>query len=192
MAKLHFFYSTMNAGKSTALLQTNHNFIENNLKTLVFIPKVSEKSLPKVSSRIGIKIDAISADSQFNFLKYLKQQDFTNIKSIFIDEAQFLKRKQIDQLAKISDKLNIPVLCYGLRTNFLGELFEGSARLLSIADNLHEIKTICSMCTKKATMVIRLDSNGNAQTDGDEITLGGNDLYKSVCRKHYRKITKLF
>jgi thymidine kinase len=192
MAKLHFFYSTMNAGKSTALLQTNHNFIENNLKTLVFIPKVSEKSLPKVSSRIGIKIDAISADSQFNFFKYLKQQDFTNIKSIFIDEAQFLKRKQIDQLAKISDKLNIPVLCYGLRTNFLGELFEGSARLLSIADNLHEIKTICSMCTKKATMVIRLDSNGNAQTDGDEITLGGNDLYKSVCRKHYRKITKLF
>jgi thymidine kinase len=182
----------MNAGKSTALLQTNHNFIENNLKTLVFIPKVSEKSLPKVSSRIGIKIDAISADSQFNFFKYLKQQDFTNIKSIFIDEAQFLKRKQIDQLAKISDKLNIPVLCYGLRTNFLGELFEGSARLLSIADNLHEIKTICSMCTKKATMVIRLDSNGNAQTDGDEITLGGNDLYKSVCRKHYRKITKLF
>ncbi len=192
MAKLHFFYSTMNAGKSTALLQTNHNFIENNLKTLVFIPKVSEKSLPKVSSRIGIKIDAIAADSQFNFFKYLKQQDFTNIKSIFIDEAQFLKRKQIDQLSKIADKLKIPVLCYGLRTNFLGELFEGSSRLLSIADNLHEIKTICSMCTKKATMVIRLDSNGDAQTDGEEITLGGNELYKSVCRKHYRKITKLF
>ena len=191
MAKLHF-YSTMNAGKSTALLQTNHNFIENNLKTLVFIPKVSEKSLPKVSSRIGIKIDAIAADSQFNFFKYLKQQDFTNIKSIFIDEAQFLKRKQIDQLSKIADKLKIPVLCYGLRTNFLGELFEGSSRLLSIADNLHEIKTICSMCTKKATMVIRLDSNGDAQTDGEEITLGGNELYKSVCRKHYRKITKLF
>jgi len=182
----------MNAGKSTALLQTNHNFIENNLKTLVFIPKVSEKSLPKVSSRIGIKIDAIAADSQFNFFKYLKQQDFTNIKSIFIDEAQFLKRKQIDQLSKIADKLKIPVLCYGLRTNFLGELFEGSSRLLSIADNLHEIKTICSMCTKKATMVIRLDSNGDAQTDGEEITLGGNELYKSVCRKHYRKITKLF
>lgn len=192
MAKLHFFYSTMNAGKSTALLQTNHNFIENNLKTLVFIPKVSEKSLPKVSSRIGIKIDAIAADSQFNFFKYLKQQDFTNIKSIFIDEAQFLKRKQIDQLSKIADKLKIPVLCYGLRTNFLGELFEGSSRLLSIADNLHEIKTICSMCTKKATMVIRLDSNGDVQTDGEEITLGGNELYKSVCRKHYRKITKLF
>ena len=192
MAKLHFFYSTMNAGKSTALLQTNHNFIENNLETLVFIPKVSEDSIAEVSSRIGIKIGAIEADNAFNFFDYVESKRTSNIKSIFIDEAQFLKTNQIEQLAKIADKLNIPVLCYGLRTNFLGEFFEGSSRLLAIADNLHEIKTICSMCTKKATMVVRVDADGNVQTDGKVVALGGNDIYKSVCRKHFRKLTKIF
>jgi thymidine kinase len=192
MAKLHFFYSTMNAGKSTALLQTNHNFIENNLETLVFIPKVSVDSIAEVSSRIGIKIGAIEADNAFNFFDYVESKRTSNIKSIFIDEAQFLKTNQIEQLAKIADKLNIPVLCYGLRTNFLGEFFEGSSRLLAIADNLHEIKTICSMCTKKATMVVRVDADGNVQTDGKVVALGGNDLYKSVCRKHFRKLTKIF
>ena len=192
MAKLHFFYSTMNAGKSTALLQTNHNFIENNLETLVFIPKVSEDKIAEVSSRIGIKIGAIEADNAFNFFDYVESKRTSNIKSIFIDEAQFLKTNQIEQLAKVADKLNIPVLCYGLRTNFLGEFFEGSSRLLAIADNLHEIKTICSMCTKKATMVVRVDADGNVQTDGKVVALGGNDLYKSVCRKHFRKLTKIF
>ena len=192
MAKLHFFYSTMNAGKSTALLQTNHNFIENNLETLVFIPKVSVDSIAEVSSRIGIKIGAIEADNAFNFFDYVESKRTSNIKSIFIDEAQFLKTNQIEQLAKIADKLNIPVLCYGLRTNFLGEFFEGSSRLLAIADNLHEIKTICSMCTKKATMVVRVDADGNVQTDGKVVALGGNDIYKSVCRKHFRKLTKIF
>ena len=192
MAKLHFFYSTMNAGKSTALLQTNHNFIENNLETLVFIPKVSVDSIAEVSSRIGIKIGAIEADNAFNFFDYVESKSTSNIKSIFIDEAQFLKTNQIEQLAKIADKLNIPVLCYGLRTNFLGEFFEGSSRLLAIADNLHEIKTICSMCTKKATMVVRVDADGNVQTDGKVVALGGNDIYKSVCRKHFRKLTKIF
>ena len=192
MAKLHFFYSTMNAGKSTALLQTNHNFIENNLETLVFIPKVSVDSIAEVSSRIGIKIGAIEADNAFNFFDYVESKRTSNIKSIFIDEAQFLKTNQIEQLAKIADKLNIPVLCYGLRTNFLGEFFEGSSRLLAIADNLHEIKTICSMCTKKATMVVRVDADGNVQTDGKVVALGGNDIYKSVCRKHFQKLTKIF
>ena len=182
----------MNAGKSTALLQTNHNFIENNLETLVFIPKVSEDNIAEVSSRIGIKIGAIEADNAFNFFDYVESKRTSNIKSIFIDEAQFLKTNQIEQLAKIADKLNIPVLCYGLRTNFLGEFFEGSSRLLAIADNLHEIKTICSMCTKKATMVVRVDTNGNVQTDGKVVELGGNELYKSVCRKHFRKLTKIF
>ena len=192
MAKLHFFYSTMNAGKSTALLQTNHNFIENNLETLVFIPKVSVDSIAEVSSRIGIKIGAIEADNAFNFFDYVESKRTSNIKSIFIDEAQFLKTNQIEQLAKIADKLNIPVLCYGLRTNFLGEFFEGSSRLLAIADNIHEIKTICSMCTKKATMVVRVDADGNVQTDGKVVALGGNDIYKSVCRKHFQKLTKIF
>lgn len=191
MAKLHFFYSTMNAGKSTALLQTNHNFIENNLKTLVFIPQLDDSSVSQIVSRIGIAVDAIPADSNFNFYEYTKLEDTKKIKSIFIDEVQFLKKDQIDQLSKIADDLNIPVMCYGLRTNFMGELFEGSDRLLSIADNLHEIKTICSYCTRKATMVIKINSEGNAETQGAEIKIGGNDLYKSVCRKHFRKLTKL-
>ena len=191
MAKLHFFYSTMNAGKSTALLQTNHNFIENNLKTLVFIPQLDDSSISKIVSRIGIEVDAIPANSNFNFYKYTKLEDTKEIKSIFIDEVQFLKKDQIDQLSKIADNLNIPVMCYGLRTNFMGELFEGSDRLLSIADNLHEIKTICSYCTRKATMVIKINSEGKAETKGAEIKIGGNELYKSVCRKHFRKLTKL-
>ena len=181
----------MNAGKSTALLQTNHNFIENNLKTLVFIPKLDDSSVSQITSRIGIKVDAIPADSNFNFYNYTKLQDTKKIKSIFIDEVQFLKKDQIDQLSKIADNLNIPVMCYGLRTNFMGELFEGSDRLLSIADNLHEIKTICSYCTRKATMVIKMNTEGGAETEGAEIKIGGNDLYKSVCRKHFRKLTKL-
>jgi thymidine kinase len=191
MAKVHFFYSTMNAGKSTALLQTNHNFIENNLKTLVFIPNSNEKN-NEVISRIGIKHGAISADKDFNFYKYIKLKKSSDLKCILVDEAQFLKAKQVNELAKVADHLNIPVMCYGLRTNFMGETFEGSLRLLSIADNLQELKTICSFCTKKATMAIRVDKKGDVETSGNEIKIGGNELYKPVCRKHFRKITKLF
>ena len=191
MAKLHFFYSTMNAGKSTALLQTNHNFIENNLKTLVFIPKTDNKK-SRVKSRIGISSNAVSADKSFNFYKFIKSEKTSDLKCILVDEVQFLSELQINQLAKVADNLNIPVMCYGLRTNFKGETFEGSLRLLSIADDLQELKTICSMCTKKATMAIRVNVKGDPETFGDEIKIGGNDLYKPVCRKHFRKITKLF
>ena len=189
MAKLHFFYSTMNAGKSTALLQTNNNFIENNLETLVFIPSIVNQN--KVISRIGIQIEAIPVDTKFDLYEYVESKKNLNIKSVFVDEAQFLKKQQIEQLSLVADFLNIPVMCYGLRTDFKGDLFEGSKSLLSIADNLHEIKTICSMCTKKATMVIKVNSNGEIETDGEIIKIGGNDIYKSVCRKHFRKLTKL-
>jgi len=191
MAKLHFFYSTMNAGKSTALLQTNHNFQENNFKTLVFIPEeVANYSKGNVVSRIGIKTKAIVADKGFDYYKYIKN-DKDNLKTVLVDESQFLLKKQVHQLALVADDLNIPVICYGLRTDFMGKLFKGSKELLTIADNIFELKTICTLCTKKATMVVRLDENKKVLTQGEKIRIGGNETYKSVCRKHFRELTGL-
>ena len=192
MAKLHFFYSTMNAGKSTALLQSNHNYIESDLNTLLFIPKpIGDKSNGKIVSRIGLEADAVIVDQAYDFYNEIKKIEFTNINCIFVDEAQFLSSKQVQGLGEIADKLNIPVMCYGIRTDFQGKLFEGSAELLAIADNLNELKTICSECDKKATMVVRLDQNGNIILRGEKILVGGNDIYKTVCRKHFRELTKL-
>ena len=192
MAKLHFFYSTMNAGKSTALLQSNHNYIESDLNTLLFIPKpIGDKSNGKIISRIGLEADAIIVNQTYDFFNEIKKLEFTNINCIFVDEAQFLSSKQVQGLGEIADELNIPVMCYGIRTDFQGKLFEGSAELLAIADNLNELKTICSECDKKATMVIRLDQNGNIILRGEKILVGGNDIYKTVCRKHFRKLTNL-
>jgi len=192
MAKLHFFYSTMNAGKSTALLQSNHNYIESDLNTLLFIPKpIGDKSNGKIISRIGLEADAVIVDQAYDFFNEIKKLEFTNINCIFVDEAQFLSSKQVQGLGEIADELNIPVMCYGIRTDFQGKLFEGSAELLAIADNLNELKTICSECDKKATMVIRLDQNGNIILRGEKILVGGNDIYKTVCRKHFRKLTNL-
>ena len=192
MAKLHFFYSTMNAGKSTSLLQSNHNYLESNLKTLLFLPKeISDKADSNIVSRIGLKAKAISIDNEFKFYKYVKNIEYKNINCIFIDEAQFLTKEQVRDLSKISDKLDIPVMCYGIRTDFQGELFHGSSELLAIADNLNELKTICSECDKKATMVVRLDENGDVILEGEKILVGGNEIYKTVCRKHFRELTNL-
>jgi thymidine kinase len=192
MAKLHFFYSTMNAGKSTSMLQTNHNYIETGLETMIFIPKETESSSnSKVVSRIGLEAHAISANKNLNFLKYIKKNKTSKLSCILIDEAQFLSKDQVRQLCEVADKFNLPVLCYGIRTDFRGELFEGSSTLLALADNLIELKTICSLCARKATMVVRLDSKGNALKKGSQIKIGGNDIYKVVCRKHFRKLTGL-
>ena len=192
MAKLHFFYSTMNAGKSTALLQSNHNYKESDLHTLLFIPKhISDKSNGKIVSRIGLEADAIIVDGEYNFFDEILLKQSENISCIFVDEAQFLTRKQIHSLGKVADELNIPVMCYGIRTDFQGELFEGSKELLALADNLKELKTICSECDKKATMVVRLDSNGKIILEGEKIVIGGNEIYKTLCRKHFRELTKL-
>ena len=192
MAKLHFFYSTMNAGKSTSLLQSNHNYLESNLKTLLFIPKeISDKADSNIVSRIGLKAKAISIDNEFKFYEYVKNSEYKNINCIFVDEAQFLTKEQVRDLSKISDKLEIPVMCYGIRTDFQGELFHGSSELLAIADNLNELKTICSECDKKATMVVRLDENGDVILEGEKILVGGNEIYKTVCRKHFRELTNL-
>tara|TARA_B100000674_G_scaffold124113_1_gene95067 strand:+ start:97 stop:678 length:582 start_codon:yes stop_codon:yes gene_type:complete len=192
MAKLHFFYSTMNAGKSTALLQSNHNYFESNLKTLLFIPNaIGEKSKGKIVSRIGLEAKATVFNSQYDFIKEIKKLDFSDISCIFVDEAQFLTSQQVHDLSEIADEFNIPVMCYGIRTDFQGKLFEGSSELLALADNLNELKTICSECDKKATMVMRLDSEGNVVLEGKKILVGGNDIYKTVCRKHFRKLTNL-
>ena len=192
MAKLHFFYSTMNAGKSTALLQSNHNYKESNLKTILFLPKdIAVKSNNKIVSRIGLEADAISINKDFNFFKYIKDNNHDDISCVFVDEVQFLEKNQIQQLSKVADELNIPVMCYGIRTDFQGKLFDGSSELLAIADNLNELKTICSECDKKATMVVRLDSEGKVILKGQKVLVGGNDIYKTVCRKHFRELTNL-
>ena len=192
MAKLHFFYSTMNAGKSTSLLQSNHNYIETNLETMIFLPKeIESTSNGKIVSRIGLEAEAIIFDSEFNFLTFVEANQTEKLSCLLIDESQFLTKPQVRQLGEIADKMNFPVMCYGIRTDFRGELFEGSSALLGLADNLIELKTICSICARKATMVVRLDSKGNVVTEGSKIKIGGNDIYKVVCRKHFRKLTKL-
>ena len=192
MAKLHFFYSTMNAGKSTALLQSNHNYKESNLKTLLFVPKsIADKSNGKIISRIGLEADAVIVNNEYDFYTEISKKQSEKICCIFVDEAQFLTKKQVHGLGKIADELNIPVMTYGIRTDFRGELFEGSQELLALADNLKELKTICSECDKKATMVVRLDSNGKILLEGEKILIGGNEIYKTLCRKHFRELTKL-
>jgi len=192
MAKLHFFYSTMNAGKSTSLLQSNHNYLESNLDTMIFLPNETNKaSNGQIISRIGLKAKAVIADKNFNFISYIKKNKSLKLSCILIDEAQFLSKRQIRQLGEVADKLNIPVMCYGIRTDFRGELFEGSSELLALADNLIELKTICYDCGRKATMVVRVDENGKVITEGSKVQIGGNDQYTPVCRKHFRKRTKL-
>jgi len=192
MAKLHFFYSTMNAGKSTSLLQSNHNYLESGLDTMIFLPNETSKlSKGRIVSRIGLKAKAIIANKDFNFIEYVKDNQTKQLSCILIDEAQFLTKNQVRQLGQIADKLNYPVMCYGIRTDFRGELFEGSSELLALADNLIELKTICSHCVRKATMVVRRDKEGKVVTEGTKVVVGGNDIYTPVCRNHFRKLTKL-
>lgn len=192
MAKLHYFYSTMNAGKSTSLLQSNHNYLENNLNTLLFIPKEDEVfNKGMIVSRIGLEAEATIVNSDYNFYENIKKLNDKTIHCILIDEAQFLSTKQIHELSQVADSLNIPVMCYGIRTDFRGELFEGSSVLLALADNLIELKTVCSECPRKATMVVRLNDNGQVVTEGSQVQLGGNDIYKVVCRRHFRELTNL-
>ena len=192
MAKVHFFYSTMNAGKSTALLQSNYNYNERGMDTLLFLPKVdADANKNKIHSRIGLIADAISVDTSFNFFEYVKNlKNEKKVDAILIDEVQFLTKDQVRQICKISDTLNIPSMCYGIRTDFRGELFEGSSELLALADNLIELKTVCD-CGRKATMVVRLDESGKVITAGEKIQIGGNDTYKVYCRKHFRELTNL-
>ncbi len=193
MAKVHFYYSTMNAGKSTSLLQSNHNYIDRGLKTILFTPKVdADMHEGKIHSRIGLEKSANIFDANFNFQDFFKNTKKNDISCVLIDEAQFLTSKQVRELCKVCDDLNLPVMCYGIRTDFRGDLFQGSSELLALADNLIELKTICEYknCSRKATMICRLDAEGNIITKGNQIDIGG-DQYKVFCRKHYRKLTEL-
>ncbi|EFX91733.1 thymidine kinase [Actinobacillus ureae] len=193
MAKLYFYYSSMNAGKSTTLLQSSYNYQERGMNTLVYTAAIDDRyGVGKVSSRIGISQEAQLFQSESNLFDEIQRanQEKT-LHCILIDEAQFLTKTQVYQLTDVVDKLRIPVLCYGLRTDFQGELFEGSQYLLAWADELQELKTICD-CGKKAHFVIRMNEKGEAVADGDQIQIGGNDKYLSVCRYHYKqKLNKL-
>ena len=162
------------------------------METLLFLPKIdADNNDGKIHSRIGLTADAHSVDLNFNFFSFVSQEQMKRaISCILIDEVQFLSKEQVRQVCKISDELNIPSMCYGIRTDFQGKLFEGSSELLALADNLIELKTVCD-CGRKAIMVVRLDENGNVVKDGDQIKIGGNDTYKVFCRKHFRELTQL-
>ncbi len=188
MAKLYFYYSSMNAGKSTALLQSSYNYRERGMNTLVLAPQLDDRyGRGKVSSRIGLETEATTFGQEDDLLEIInKAIEDKPLHCILIDEAQFLTKDQVFQLGEATDKLNIPVLAYGLRTDFQGEPFEGSKYLLAWSDNLKELKAICD-CGTKATMVIRLDEGGNVVTQGSQVEIGGNDRYLSMCRKHFKE-----
>jgi len=186
MAKLHFYYSAMNAGKTTTLLQSNYNYRERGMETLLFIPSIDTRHKRGViASRIGLVAEAHAFEATFDFFEYVHTFILTTpISCALIDEAQFLTKNQVIQLTRIVDELKIPVLAYGLRSDFMGEPFEGSKYLLAWADEMSEIKTICH-CGRKATMNPRIDENGIILREGEQIEIGGNDRYIALCRKHF-------
>lgn len=184
MAKLYFYYSAMNAGKSTVLLQSSHNYHERGMKTLLLTPAINQRDgMGKIASRIGLTKDAESFKQEDDLrLLIHRTHEQAPIACVLIDEAQFLTRPQVEQLAKVADQAGIPVLCYGIRTDFKGNLFPGSAALLGWADNLIELKTICH-CGRKATMNLRTDAEGEPIKEGEQVEIGGNERYVAMCRK---------
>lgn len=185
MAKLYFSYAAMNAGKSTLLLQAAYNYRERGMSVLLLTSSLYAQSDDgHISSRIGIGADATLYSKTTDLFETISEHIAKGrLDAIFVDEAQFLTKQQVWQLARVADHLNIPVLTYGLRTDFKGDLFEGSSALLAIADNLREIRTICE-CGRKAIMVIRLDQEGNALTEGDQVSIE-KATYLSLCRRHW-------
>jgi thymidine kinase len=192
MAKLYFYYSAMNAGKTTTLLQSAYNYHERGMRTLILTPALDNRfGEGVVASRIGLKANARRFSGEENLLAMVQADIAAQgmLHCVFVDEAQFLTKAQVWQISDVVDKLNVPVLAYGLRTDFRGELFEGSKYLLAWADNLEEIKTICHT-GRKATMVVRVDEQGRAVTDGPQVEIGGNDRYVSVSRAEFKNITE--
>lgn len=186
MAKLYFSYSAMNAGKSTILLQAAHNYEERGMKTKLFTAFVDSRyGVGRISSRIGLAADAETFTGDTNLFERIKEVLAQgNIDCILVDEAQFLSEDQVWQLARVADDLGVPVMCYGLRSDFQGKLFPGSAALLAVAEDLREIRTIC-FCGRKATMNLRIGADGKAVEEGEQILIGGEESYISVCRKHW-------
>ena len=188
MAKLYFHYSTMNAGKSTLLLQASYNYNERNMQTYLMTAKLDHRAgEARIGSRIGIDAEADTFEAGEDlFAKIVTRLKQGPCACIFIDEAQFLEHKQVWQLARAVDDLGVPIMCYGLRVDFQGNLFPGSATLLALADEMREARTICH-CGKKASMVIRQDDQGRTLVDGAQVQIGGNETYVSLCRKHWRE-----
>ena len=188
MAKLYFNYSTMNAGKSTVLLQASHNYIERGMQTYLITAQFDNRAGEgRIGSRIGIGADADTFTAGEDlFAKIAARLEAGPCACVFVDEAQFLEPEQVWQLARAVDDLKVPVMAFGLRVDFRGELFPGSAALLALSDEMREVRTICH-CGKKATMVVRKDDQGNVLTAGDQVVIGGNDRYVSLCRKHWRE-----
>ena len=191
MAKLHFHYSTMNAGKSTLLLQAAYNYKEMGMETLLLTADFDDRTENgKITSRIGISEQAELYSQGSDLLSLIEKKTKEKaLACVLVDEAQWLSPSQVWQLAQVVDNLRIPVICYGLRVDFMGELFPGSAKLLAIADEMREVRTICH-CGSKATMVVRKDSDGKVQTSGDQVQVGGNEMYFSLCRLHWRQAVK--
>ena len=189
MAKLYFYYSTMNAGKSTTLLQSSFNYRERGMHTLLLTAALDDSfGKGKVASRIGLEQEAdLFSDDDDLFSHIQAQSTRQKLDCVLVDEAQFLSKDQVWQLSEVCDQLAIPVLCYGIRTDFQGQLFAGSQWLLAWADELQELKTICH-CGKKANMVVRVDDNGRAVKEGTQVEIGGNDRYVSLCRRHFKEV----
>jgi len=189
MAQLYFYYSTMNAGKSTHLLQSAYNYTERDLNPLLYTAHIDDRfEQGKIASRIGLNADASLFDKETDLLNDIKKENTEKkVDCVLIDEAQFLTKQQVKQLTDIVDTLNIPVLAYGIRTDFLGETFSGSAALLAWADKLVELKTICH-CGRKANFVIRRDKNGQPAKGGEQVEVGGNERYEPLCRAHFKEL----
>ena len=188
MAKLYFYYSTMNAGKSTTLLQSSFNYRERGMHTVLLTAALDDRfGKGMVSSRIGLSQEADLFSAGDNLYHHIEQRHSDKaIDCVLVDESQFLSEDQVWQLSEVSDQLSIPVLCYGIRTDFQGQLFPGSKALLAWADELQELKTICH-CGSKATMVVRVDEQGNALKEGSQVEIGGNERYVSLCRRHFKE-----
>jgi thymidine kinase len=188
MAKLYFHFSTMNAGKSAILLQAAHNYRERGMDVLLLTARLDDRAgAGRIASRIGIEADAeVFAPGDDLLARIAARLGAGPCACVFVDEAQFLSRDQVWQLARAADDLDVPVMCYGLRVDFRGEMFPGSAALLAWADDLREVRTICH-CGRKATMVVRLGPDGQPERDGAQVVIGGNDTYVSLCRRHWRE-----
>jgi thymidine kinase len=187
MAKLHFYYASMNAGKSTALLQADFNYRERGMNTMLWTAAIDTRRGPGISSRIGINAPAWGFDTATDLWTVISQAHETRaISAVLVDEAQFLTTDQVWNLASLADDYDIPVLCYGLRTDFQGALFDGSATLLAIADRLVELRAVCH-CGAKATMNLRIDGQGRAIREGMQTEIGGDERYVALCRRHFRE-----
>ncbi len=187
MAKLYFYYSAMNAGKSTVLLQSSYNYEERGMRTLLLTPSIDQRyGEGRITSRIGLQAPArVFSGTDDLWTVVQAEHQVAPLACVLVDEAQFLSADQVKALSDVCDRLDVPVLCYGLRTDFQGNLFPGSAALLGWADDLNEIKTICH-CGRKATMVLRMDETGAVVRDGSQVQIGGNSTYLSVCRRHFK------